>query len=316
MKVSVIVPCFNGSAYIDKCIKCINDDKLKEKEIIFVNDGSSDNSLDILKKYEKKYQNIIVIDQKNSGQGIARNKALKKAKGEFVFFLDVDDYVAKNTFYKMYNYAKKNDFDYVYCDFYEHYENDDKIIKNHHTDEIKKDAILANFAPWAKLISRNLINKINFSFVEGHIFEDIAVIPHLAASANNPGYLEEPLYYYNMSNTSTTRSHAYDKKYEDIIVASDHMYNLFNKDNLLEKYKEEIRYIYLDGILKSGVLKFAKYKEGIEQIEILRNNVEEKFSNLLNNKYYKNEPFYRKMTAYIAVKFPPKAIAILKSIKR
>lgn len=316
MDVSVIIPCYNAEQYIKKCIEILLNDKLKKKEIILVNDGSTDRTLEILNKYKENNKNIIVINQKNSGQAVARNNGLKLAKGKYITFIDIDDFPAENMLYEMFHYAEENKYDYVYCNYYEHYTNGDKKIENHHTQDIKKDAILANFAPWGKLISKKLIDEIEFKFCEGKIFEDIAVIPFLGAMCKNPGYLPKYLYYYNMSNSnSTTRKKCYDKRYEDMIFISDYLYDLFYKNNLIDEYSDEISYIFLDGILKSGVLKFAKYKEGLSQITILRKNIKKKFKQLLKNKYYKKEPLYRKITALMAYYFPPKLLYILKKVK-
>lgn len=316
MDVSVIIPCYNAEKYIKKCIDILLNDKLQNKEIILINDGSTDRTLEILNKYKEKSKNIIVINQKNKGQAVARNNGLKLAKGKYITFIDIDDYPAENMLYEMFDYAEKNKYDYVYCNYIEHYIDNEKKIVNHHTDDIKKDAILANFAPWGKLISRKLIEETNFKFCEGRIFEDIAVIPFLGAMSKNPGYLPRFLYYYNMSNNnSTTRKKSYDKRYEDMIFVSDYLYNLFQENNLIGKYYDEISYIFLDGILKSGVLKFAKYKEGLPNITILRKNVKQKFGHLLSNKYYKKEPLYRKITAFIAYCFPSKILYILKKVK-
>ncbi len=315
IKVSVIIPCFNGEEYIKNTLKMVFDDSLKEKEVIVVNDGSVDNSLKILMEEKKKYKNLVVINQRNSGQGVARNKALAKAKGEYIFFLDIDDAIAKNAINTMYNYAIENNSDYVYCDYYKHFINRDELVINHHNDDVKKDVILANFAPWGKIISKKLIDDINFKFCEGIIYEDIAVIPFLGVNSKNPKYLNKGLYFYNMTNTSTLRKKSYDKKYEDIIYVSDYLYNTFKESKLLNKYNEELKYIFLDSILKSGVLKFSEFKEGLKYINILRANVKSKFSNLLDNYYYKKEPLYRKFTAFISVYLPPRVIYWMKKIK-
>lgn len=316
MKVSIIIPCYNAEKYIDKCLKSILKDKLEEKEIIIVNDGSIDNSLNILKKYSKKYNFIKIIDQKNSGQAIARNVALSKAKGEYIAFVDIDDYVEKNIFYKMYNFAKKNHYDYVYCDFYHHYENNDVIISNYHSDDINKNKVLVNFAPWGKLISRELIKKTNFKFLEGKIFEDIAIIPFLGANSENPGYINQPLYYYNLTNQSTMRQKKYNPKYEDILYVSDYIYDLFRKNNLIEEFNDELKYIYLDSILKSGIINFSKYKESLKLIPILKKNVKSKFKNLLKNKYFLDEPLYRKFTVISTLFFPSKFLYFMKKVKK
>ena len=316
MDVSVIIPCYNAEKYINKCLDVLLNDKLEKKEIIVINDGSTDKSLNLLNKYKKKYKNIVFLNQKNREQDIARNNGLKIAKGKYITFVDIDDYPEKNMLYEMFTYAKNNNYDYVYCNYIEEYTSKQKKIKNYHTDNKKKDAILANFAPWGKLIAKELIEDAKFSFYEGKIFEDIAVIPYLAAMSKNPGYLSKYLYHYNMSNNnSTTRKKYYDKRYEDMIFVSDYLYNLLEKNNLIKKFYDEISFVYLDGILKSGVLKFADYKEGLSQITILRKNVKEKFKNLLKNKYYKKETIYHKLTTFIAYYFPPKLIYTLKRIK-
>lgn len=317
MKVSVIIPCYNAEKYIEKCLTSILQDPLKEKEIIVINDGSKDQTLEMLQNYAKKHKEIVVIDQKNAGQGAARNRGLAKAKGTYIVFVDIDDYIGDSMLTKLYNYAKENKCDYVYCDYYEHYSNCDKEVKNTHLVPVKKDAILSNFAPWGKMISKKLIDEIDFSFPEGMIFEDISVMPWIAALSQKPGYLPEPLYFYNMSNlNTTTRNKKYDPRFEHIIKASDYLYELYLQYHLEDEFFEEFQYIFLDGILKSGILKFAKYKEGLKQIPVIRKNVKGKFSKLLSNRYFKAEPFYRKFTAILAVCAPSWLLYLMKQVKK
>ena len=313
--VSIIIPCYNASKYLKNCLEKIYKDELENKEIILINDGSKDNTLKIMQEERKKHKEIIIINQKNSGQAVARNKGIAKARGKYISFLDVDDNIEINAFKIMYDYAEKNKNDYVYCDYYMHYLDKDIIVQNNYTKSERKNAILANFAPWGKLIKKELIEKENFSFLSGKIFEDIAVIPHIAAKSKHPSYLNKPLIYYNMTNESTTRKKEYDKRYEDMIYVSDYIYNLFRKDNLLKEYEEELKYIYLDSILKSGVLKFAKYKEGLKNIPVLRKNVNNKFQHLTKTIYFKKDKLYRKITAYIALYLPPYLIYLLKKMK-
>ena len=118
-KVSIIIPCYNSKKYIERCLNSILKDKLKEKEIILINDGSTDNTLEIIEEYSKKNKDIKIINQKNKGQSISRNNGLKEAKGKYIAFVDSDDWVEKDYFYKLYNFAEKNNSDYIYCDYYE-----------------------------------------------------------------------------------------------------------------------------------------------------------------------------------------------------
>ena len=99
-KVSVIVPVYNAKKYIEQCVESILSQTLKEMELILVNDGSTDNSLEIIKKYEKQYNNVIVIDQSNQGVMNARCNGYEKASGEYIAFVDNDDVVDSEMYEK------------------------------------------------------------------------------------------------------------------------------------------------------------------------------------------------------------------------
>ena len=317
IKVSLIIPCFNASPYIDKCLNIILKDPLKDKEIILINDGSTDNTLDILNKYAKNNKEIKIINQDNMGQAVSRNKALKIAQGEYIMFVDIDDYLKEDAIYEMYNKAVEHNSDYVYSDYYEHYYDKDVLKSNKITDAEKKNALLINFAPWGKLISRKLIKKINFQFLDGKIFEDIAVIPFLAANSKNPYYLNNPYYYYNMTNTnSTIRTKEYKKKYEDIFAVSDYMYKLFIDSNLINEYYDELEFIYIKGILRSNTMLFAKYKEGLKNISLLRKNVLSKFPNLIKNKYLHKECLKNRIVTLLSLYMPPYFLFLIKKLDK
>ena len=114
-KVSVILPVYNVSDYLRQCMDSIVGQTLKDIEIICVDDGSTDDSLAILKEYEAKDQRVKVIQQANAGAGAARNKGLEIATGEYLSFLDSDDFVDVNMYEQLYLKAKAKDIDVVYC---------------------------------------------------------------------------------------------------------------------------------------------------------------------------------------------------------
>ena len=115
IKVSVIVPCYNTAKYLPKCIESLLAQTLKEIELIFVNDCSPDNSIEILREYESKYPGVIrVIDSPiNLRQGGARNLGINAARGEYIGFVDSDDYVMPYMFEKLYNEGIRGDYDTV-----------------------------------------------------------------------------------------------------------------------------------------------------------------------------------------------------------
>ena len=124
IKVSVIVPVYNVEKFIDKCLNSLVKQSLKEIEIIVVNDGSPDNSQKIIDKYVKKYpEKVQSFIKENGGQGSARNIGIVKAKGEYISFVDSDDWLDLDALEKMYSLAKKDNSDIVICDMVDHYAN-------------------------------------------------------------------------------------------------------------------------------------------------------------------------------------------------
>lgn len=293
MKVSIIIPVYNGALYIDKCFNEILNQTYKDYEIVAINDGSTDDSSKILKKYESKYSFIKVINQKNRGQAIARNKALEIATGEFITFVDIDDFIDIHYLEELLNAVIENKADMAYCDYYEYYNPTKLILKQN-----DMGPILANFAPWGKIYKASFFKKYELKFLEGKLFEDIPIIPVLGGLGKTV-HVPLPLYYYNKSNVSSIRRDKYSKRLEDIYDAIDETIYNFKKFKLYKKYKDEIEFIYLDSFLKGGVLRFADYKEGIPQIKRVREKVLEYFPDLLNNSYYlkltKKEQFLYKV---------------------
>ena len=129
IKVSIIIPVYNVEQYLPKCLDSIINQTLKDIEIICINDGSTDNSLSILKEYASKDDRMIIIDKENKGQGIARNLGIKKAKGKYIGFVDPDDWVDIQMFEKMYNQAQKLNSEIVICDLVKYQEWNEKYTK-------------------------------------------------------------------------------------------------------------------------------------------------------------------------------------------
>lgn len=113
MKISTIIPVYNAEEYICRCLDSVLEQNIQPQEIICVDDGSTDHSLEILKNYEIKHDNIHVLTQKNCYAGVARNKGLEIAKGEYVHFMDADDYILPGSYAKVYATAIANSADYV-----------------------------------------------------------------------------------------------------------------------------------------------------------------------------------------------------------
>ena len=312
---SVSVAAYNIENFIKTNLDSfVNSEVRDDIEVLVTDDESKDETAKIVLEYEKKYPNVVkLIKQKNAGQAVARNKGIKIAQGKYLFFVDIDDFLVHDAIYKLYEIAIKNDSDYVYGNYYKHYAHKDIVESNYFTNDPKKNAILANFAPWGKLIKKDLITKTHFQFYEGKIFEDIAVIPCLAAEAQNPYYVAEAFYYYNLANTeSTIRGASFNPKYADILAVSDFLYNSFYEKNLLKQYYAELEFVFIKGILRSNIFLLAKFKEGLELIFPIRKNVLTKFPNLRKNSYLKKESFKNRFATYICLKWPKQLLYLLK----
>ena len=124
IKVSIIIPIYNVEEYLEECLKSAVNQSLQEIEIICVNDGTPDNSMDIVKRYAAADHRIVIVEKENGGLSSARNAGLQAAKGEYVYFLDSDDYILENAMEVLYGQASKDALDNIYFDaesFFETY---------------------------------------------------------------------------------------------------------------------------------------------------------------------------------------------------
>lgn len=243
--VSIIVPVFNVEKYLDRCMQSIVNQTLKNIEIILINDGSTDSSLDIINEYSKGHENIIILNQKNEGQGKARNKAIEIAKGNYIGFIDADDYVDINMYENMINKAYKEDADIVTCGYYQVNDYDSSIISKNILDEgaITKEACISNcingklsLAVWNKIFRRKFIQDNNLSFIEGRYYEDMYMCIKAVISAKKIYNVGECYYKYVNRNGSTVKQRG--KRYlDDYIFASSEIRKLLkNENNYIQNY--------------------------------------------------------------------------------
>ncbi len=214
-KVSIIIPAYNVSKYIKRCVESAMNQTLKDIEIIIVNDGSSDNTLEILKDFKNQDERIILISQENKGLSEARNAGIDIARGEYIQHLDGDDWIENNACKETYNYAKKCDLDVVVFDYYE---DDDKgklkyikdlDIKNYDTisgEEYVKLFFHENLpnVVWSKIWRRKLYNKIRHPKGYINFGEDTATTPRLAFKAKKIGKINKAFMHYIYNQNSIT----------------------------------------------------------------------------------------------------------------
>ena len=213
-KVSVIVPVYNVEHYLRKCLDSLINQTLKEIEIIIVNDGSTDNSQIIIDEYYLKYDNVKSIIQKNQGLSEARNTGILNASGEFLAFVDSDDWIDKEMMDEMYNLAKKHSAEIVICSL-QNIDNHGKLLKKlpelHQLTEkidLTQDfMIFGEMSCFAcnKIFKRELFE--NIFFPKNMHFEDVATIPRLFLKAKTIAKTNKFYYQYLIRTGSITRNY-------------------------------------------------------------------------------------------------------------
>lgn len=252
-KVSIIVPVYNASKYLKTCMNSLVNQTLDGIEIIAIDDGSQDNSSDILEQYKDNYQGKVkIIHTLNNGVGAARNKGLDLAGGEFVKFVDADDYLNLDILERMYIIAKENGVSLVRGN----YLNKIGVIQMNNagwnqfnTNQIvniseNKDYIVTeNPGIGNKLMSRDLIGDLRFP--EQTKWEDLGMIPATLAGAERIAYLNEPVYHYRMHLNTTVKDFLKPiPNIFDIIHSLNHLEKGMKKLGVLEDYQQQMLSIY------------------------------------------------------------------------
>ena len=294
VKVSVIVPVYNVEKYIDKCLSSLVKQTLKDIEIIVVNDGSPDNSQEIIDKYVKKYPlKVKSYKKKNGGLSDARNYGLKKAGGEYIAFVDSDDYVDVTMFKKMYDKAISNDFDLVVCDLdcvdekYDFINNiDSNISYDIYGDDIK--SVMLNLYPvaWNKIYKRELFDN-DITFKKNVWFEDVEFIYRLLPYVKSIGVIKEYLNHYVQRNGAITKT--FDERLYHYIDNWNGIVKFYKDRNFYDIYKRELEYCYVRYLLATFVKQATNYsdkKEYKKAVDCAISNVKEYFPNYRKNKYF------------------------------
>ena len=252
-KVSIILPIYNVEKYLRQCLdSCINQ-TLKDIEIICVNDGSTDNCLEIINEYARKDNRIKVINQNNQGLSMARNNGVDIATGEYILFLDSDDWLELNCCKVAYNQAKENDNDFVYFNNsvyneatgkikkYNHIKFADKILNQKKID-IKNtkniNYIICSYI-WNKLYKRSWLIENNLKFIKMQA-EDTPYMVMSFLKANSISFIQQSLYIYRYRTNSLTWSIDVDGWINSRIVPIEYILSDANADNLINVYLEYV----------------------------------------------------------------------------
>lgn len=294
MKFSIIVPVYNTSKYLKKCLDSVINQTNRDFEVIVINDGSVDNSLEILNEYEKKDERIKVITTQNQGLSMARNEGVKHSKGKYLLFLDSDDYIERQLLEKLDENINNNpdivrfqaievDEDYKQLNSYEEKEFS-SLNGKEAFEEIVKYHYIEN--AWLYLYNREFYLSNNFSFKKGIYHEDFDLIPKILIKArivNSVNYLG---YNYVQRNGSIMHVNDYDKvkkKFNDMFSSYKELITF--SDNIVFK-----SYLTNSIILKSKTLNnndLRKVKKEFKELKIYDNLINDTLVRKIKKLYYK-----------------------------
>lgn len=253
VKVSIVVTVYNSEKYLKECLESLVNQSLKEIEIICVDDGSTDDSLKILKEYAQIDKRVIVLQQVNQGAGVARNTGMGVAKGQYIIFLDSDDIFEHTMMEKMYLSCLKDDLDVVVCrsDKFDNRTNRkidcDYTIKNYLLPEkqifssrdIEKDFFMC-FVWWAwdKLYKKSFIDSIELQFQNLRTTNDLYFAVCSVLMAERISYINDVLAHHRVGNSSSlsvTREKSWDCFYKALIEVRSFMI----KNDLYERFERD-----------------------------------------------------------------------------
>lgn len=281
--ISIIIPVYKVEQYLDKCIESVVNQTYKNLEIILVDDGSPDACPQKCDDWKKKDKRIIVIHKENGGVSSARNEGIAKAKGDWITFVDSDDMIDKKMIERMVYYSKKENSNFITCDYIKFSKSDNISYKETKPNKISipsKSQFMKRYFrigtqeclyyPWGKLIKKELLEKDQFP-LDCRIGEDVIGIYKILLKIDKIVELRSPYYLYFENPNSLTNSKFSDKDM-DLINVWDKMVELTPKDNL-------------------DYLKYARFNRMRIDYTLLMRMAKNLTMNEIRNKY----PEYKKM---------------------
>lgn len=274
MKFSIIIPVYNVEKYIDRCLKSIVNQSYKNYEVIIVNDGTKDNSVKIIEKYTKKYDNFTLYNKQNGGLSDARNYGLKYIKGDYLLFIDSDDYINKDLLNELNNLLKEKEYDLVKFKI-KLVDDNGNFIRNEKGLEYSREISLNDIfneefcePAWTYCYNVKFWKDNNFKYIKGKIHEDFGLTPEIIMRANSFYYLNYYGYNYVQRENSimTTKSVEKDiKKAYDMLEQFDRLISIdYENKNYIDTYKS---FLANAVISKSRTLDGKVKKEYINELK-------------------------------------------------
>ena len=303
--ISVVIPIYNTEKYLSKCLESIINQTYQNLEIICVDDGSTDSSPKILEEYSKKDSRIKILSQPNSGQGVARNRGIDEASGDYIFFCDADDSLEPSAFEILVSKIEKTGADFVFFEANIYDSNSGKVSDNSYfgagmyVDLFKEkdvfnysdvpDLIFRAFAPWNKFFSLSFIRENNIKFCENLRFEDVAFHIKSFLLAHKIAYCDVCLYNYScFLQSGCTEAFKNRKEALDIIGVVDIVETILENSAVEEtlyrlfiRWKIDIFIYYYNNISDKALKKQFREKASLSFEKIKKKYSDEQLSKFI-----------------------------------
>lgn len=214
-KVSILVPIYNAQEYLQQCLDSIISQTLREIEIICINDGSTDNSLSIIKKYQRKDERINIIDKSNTGYGDSMNQGISSAKGEYIGIVESDDFISSSMFELLYNKAKEHNAEIVKGNYYCYQGNNEIQVAEYLSklpyntvlnEKERNELILCTPAIWCGIYKKEFLEKKKIKFLPtpGASYQDLGFSYKTVLSAEKVILIKDSVLYYRIDNINSS----------------------------------------------------------------------------------------------------------------
>ncbi len=268
IKVSIVVPVYNVERYLRKCLESLVGQTLQEIEIIVVNDGTKDNSQAIIDEFAARYpEKVVSLIKPNGGLSDARNFGIPYCHGEYIGFVDSDDYVDADMYELMYAEAKKKDADMVVCDYVKEYTADSQLVKAREYTS-RKDMFLGGLAAaWNKIYRRALVEETGILFPEGLIYEDTEFFCKLIPHINACGYVDRPFVHYVQREGSIANTQG--EKVAMIFDIFDNIIAYYKEHDFYAEYSDELEYFIVRILLGSSMERICRCSDAAVRNSLL-----------------------------------------------
>lgn len=290
--ISVIIPCYNAAAYMEKGLLALEQQTFRDFDVILVDDASSDNTVDVIRAFSARSDLRITLlrNEVNSGPALSRNRGIAASCADFVCFCDSDDWYEPEFLQLMYEKSQAEAADLVIADYYtvsSQGQKSEKILGQTKTLSAS-DALAINVDSMCiMLCRRKLFDGLELPDLRNG--EDMAVIPALLSRANRIAFVDKCLYNYLYRETSAS-NRANDKVVDSIILSFRHV-----EKTVPAEYREEIEYIGVRNLIYGALLNYFKYAKNNNRAEEILNDFSEKYPGWNRNQYLNQIPVYKRV---------------------